>query len=414
MVKYIVIVGGSFGNKGSESMIYTVVNQFKKRHPDHEIVLFDCYPGCRKKSDDIYAFRIVNFDIFNLFLLTKSVGILFSIKQLIKNKIKIILNMEKKKETNLSLVNDILSKTKLIVDITGYGLSSHNQGIYNSLYWLMNIKMAYLHKIPFVVLPQTLGPFDFPFLHKKIISPLIKKYLFYPKYIFTRELKGLEDVRKIRQANVYREYDIVLQSNDNNLENIFEKHKAPKPKNIKINNSVCIIPNARLQDLVSKAKIIRMYDSIINHLITKGENVVILRHSLDDFKICNKIKNLFPNNENVLLLSDNYYPFELENILLQAKYVISSRYHGLIHAFKNNIPCLAIGWANKYQDLMESLSLGEYCFYYKDSIDNELIIKRIEQLEENYDKIKKTLSEKVLEIQSKNLFAEYELVQNPV
>ena len=299
MAKYIVVVGGSFGNKGSESMIYTVVNQFKKRYPDYEIVLFDCYPGCRNKGEDIYDFTIVNFDIFHLFLLTKSVGILFSVKQLIKNKIKIILNMETKKETNLSLINNILSKTKLIVDITGYGLSSHNQGIFNSLYWLMNIKMAYLHKIPFVVLPQTLGPFNFSFLHKIIVSPLIKKYLFYPKYIFARELKGFDDVRKIRQTNVYREYDIVLQSNDNDLENIFKKNKVPKPKNIKINNSVCIIPNARLLDSVSKAKIIRMYEGIINYLITKGENIVILRHSLDDLKICNKIKNSFPNDKNV-------------------------------------------------------------------------------------------------------------------
>ena len=75
---------------------------------------------------------------------------------------------------------------------------------------------------------------------------------------------------------------------------------------------------------------------------------------------------------------------------------------------------MAIGWANKYQDLMESLSLGEYCFYYKDSIDNELIIKRIDQFEKKYDEIKKILSEKVQEIQSKNLFAKYELVQNHV
>ena len=63
---------------------------------------------------------------------------------------------------------------------------------------------------------------------------------------------------------------------------------------------------------------------------------------------------------------------------------------------------------------MESLSLADYCFYYKDSVDNGLVIKRIDQLERNYDKIKKMLCEKVLEIQSKNLFAEYELVQNNV
>lgn len=409
MAKYLVIVGGNFINKGAESMTYISVDQLKRIYPHHEIVLLDYYPVLSTTEKELYNFRILNFGLPYIFLLVRSAaGILFSLKRLARGMFNLFHNRNTEKKVSLTLIREVLSDTELMVDISGYGLSSHNQPFIASLSCLMNIKMAYLYKIPYIILPQTLGPFRFSSFHKIIINSLIEKYLSYPKYIFVRESEGLKDVNEIRQTNVYKEYDIALQSKEYNLDNIFKRDQMPTFRTIKVNDYICIIPNVRLLELISETKVLRFYQNVISYLINKGEKIVILRHSLNDFEICSKIHRL-SRHENILLLNSCYYPFELENILLQTKYVISSRYHGLVHALKNNIPCVAIGWANKYNDLMESMSLGKYCFSHKDIGDHELIIRRLNELEKDYHRIKKILSHKIADIQESNIFTKYDI-----
>ena len=40
--------------------------------------------------------------------------------------------------------------------------------------------------------------------------------------------------------------------------------------------------------------------------------------------------------------------------------VITARYHGLVHAIKLGKPCFVIGWATKYQALIDAIDQQDY------------------------------------------------------
>ena len=46
--------------------------------------------------------------------------------------------------------------------------------------------------------------------------------------------------------------------------------------------------------------------------------------------------------------------------LKQFQFIVASRFHAIVHAFKNGIPCIALGWATKYYDLMKQFGQEQY------------------------------------------------------
>lgn len=56
-----------------------------------------------------------------------------------------------------------------------------------------------------------------------------------------------------------------------------------------------------------------------------------------------------------------YSAKELKGVLAHCDMLVGSRYHGLMGAISQGVPCVAIGWADKYQTLLSELSLAEYC-----------------------------------------------------
>jgi len=406
--KNIIIIGGSFFNKGAEAMTYAVVDQLKQNHPDSNIVLFDYHPTLTEEHKQRYAFEIVELTFPHLFRLTRSVGIALSGSFIIKKNIKKLLGRGIHIKVDMKKIVDILSNTELIVDISGYGLSAHYQPLIESLAYLMNIKLAQLFNIPYIILPQTLGHFKFSYLKGIFLTKSLLKYIHYPKYIFTREIKSFGFVREIRKANVFREPDIVLQTGKYNLENIFKTPPASLVQRENIgDNYIVVIPNIRLTKITSEKIVMRIYSSVIKAALSFNRRVVILRHSMDDCHICNKLKSLY-TQQDVILMNENYYPFELENIISNSEIVISSRYHGLVHAMENNVPVIAIGWADKYADIMKELGLEKYNVDVNKAVD-ALISDRIRELLRESNDVRAILHKKITAIQKNNILLRYNI-----
>ncbi|MBA7555618.1 hypothetical protein ES705_48294 [subsurface metagenome] len=223
----------------------------------------------------------------------------------------------------------------------------------------------------------------------------MKLYLKYPKRIFPREKEGLICVHKFTKKNVEQNYDIVLQNKGYNLANIYNKEVYFKEMKIE-SNSVGIIPNLRVIERVNQDEIYSIYRSLINRLIDAKKTVYIIRHSYEDLEICEKIKNLFPDNKSVRLISEDMNAMELENIIKQFDFVIASRYHSIIHSYKNGIPALVIGWATKYFELLENFDQIDYFFDGRDSIYIDEINNKIDKLIRNYKYEREKIIDKML------------------
>jgi colanic acid/amylovoran biosynthesis protein len=304
-----------------------------------------------------------------------------------------------------NLIEKTMKDAKFVLDISGYGINSQSINIkYSTISYLLQIKLAKKYNVPFYILPQSLGPFDYKLLHKIMFFPFIKLYFQYPEIIFPREVDGKESLKKFTTENVIRSYDIVLQTEQYKINNILKNSYDSKIDYKLLNNGVAIIPNKNLFSFSNTEEIYNIYYKIISKLLELNKKVFIIRHSNGDKEFCKNLKEKFSNNKNIYLFNEEYYPFELEKMISKLDYVISSRYHGLVHAYKNNKPCLVLGWAIKYQRLMEDFKQDDFCFDCRNSLEEKKIIKSLEKLDENFENHSKIIEEKLEDIQKNNIF----------
>lgn len=372
--KNIIILGGAFSNKGAQAMTFTVVDQIKRRFPDQDIYLFS--------TEDFERADVVNrLYKFNFMPWTP------------RGRVKLLLGPFVKDCGRHALrhkeIKDILNRTLFIINISGYALSSQ-WGFSSSLGYLINIMIAKKYSIPFYILPQTFGPFDYPLIQKLILFPLLKICLNYPRKIFMRETEALRYAQKFTRSNVERHHDIVLQKTEYNLSNIYSKEISFKHFTI-VPNSVCIIPNARVFDITEPTLLYAAYQSMVRILIDSGITIYILRHSEEDLKICRSIKSFFQNDTRVQLIEDDLNAIELENTLGRFDFVVASRYHSIIHSYKKGVPAIVLGWAQKYSELVREFDQAEYYFDCRNKIDiddlNAKLSKMVEKWAHEKDKI---------------------------
>jgi len=384
------IVGGQLFNKGAQAMTFTVVDQIKKRFQDKDVYLFSTQDFNRdEKEKNIYDFNILPWD------LKSKLWLLYSGNKLFKED-------THKYDHIKDNIKEIINSTNFFIDVSGYALSSQ-WGWLTSVNYLLDIMIAKKYSIPYYIFPQSIGPFDYPLKYKIFLYPLLRLYLKYPEKIFPREKEGLECIYKFRRKNVEKKYDIVLQNQGFNLTNIFKK--KVNLKNIKIeDNSIGIIPNSRVVERVNSEEIYSIYELIIKKLINAKKMVYILRHSHEDLIICEKIKEFFSDNKNVILISDDLNAIELENIIKQFDFIIASRYHSIVHSYKNGVPALVIGWATKYFELLRDFDQLDYFFDCRNNISIGEIDNKLDNMIKNYSNEKNKILYKINSMQKENIF----------
>jgi colanic acid/amylovoran biosynthesis protein len=219
-----------------------------------------------------------------------------------------------------------------------------------------------------------------------------------------REKEGLAYVRIFSKNNVAKTYDIVLQNEGYNLSNIYYDSSNIQFHDVQIDSkAVGIIPNLRVIERINQNEFYWIYKKLINQLINAKKQVYILRHSVEDLEICKNIKKLFPNNTDVQLIADDLACIELENIIKQFDFVIASRYHSIVHSYKNGVPALVIGWATKYFELLETFNQQDYLVDTRNGIDVSKIDIKLDTLLRNYENEREKIIEKMAIIRQNSI-----------
>ena len=123
---------------------------------------------------------------------------------------------------------------------------------------------------------------------------------------------------------------------------------------------VCVVPNYRMVDKTSSAegeKYLYFLVRCVRLLRELGEEVIFLIHEGEqDYQlamtVCEKVGLNIP-----ILVEDD--PVFAKGILGASKVVIGSRYHALIGALSQGVPCLGTGWSHKYVALFEDYGVPE-------------------------------------------------------
>ena len=123
---------------------------------------------------------------------------------------------------------------------------------------------------------------------------------------------------------------------------------------------VGFVVNRRLYEQYGKERILPKYVRILEQLLGYGKEVYLLCHANDDLDICEELKQKFEDKDSIHVINKVLSCFEFQKLARNFDYVVAARYHSIVHSYKECIPCVALGWAVKYQELLELMDQKSY------------------------------------------------------
>ena len=389
------IKGGEFNNKGAEAMTLVALYNIKKRDPSARIYILCEGPKC--------PFELINDPVFlkvSPYFLDVEFGdnSISTKKKILKDYIKLFvptkINYVGKQNQTLKIINSI----DVVIDISGFALSSKwGEAIADNYIKWIDLLKANGAKI--YLMPQSFGPFHFDQeLMRKIKSSLEKC-----DHIFAREEQGYQDLAEIGLTNVTKSLDSVLVDKEYDPSYVirdFDSYREDYP--VRSKHNVGIVPNARLFDRgnASREKLISLYSDIINCHINDNYSYFLISHAGEDLGICGEIKSKFLHHRNVVLFDHVLYSFNFEQFAGKLDYIVASRYHSIVHAYRSGTPCAIIGWSDKYDEIAKAFGQERYIIN-----TDSLCLDNIIALDDNYKRESTRIMERLQTAQKSSCYS---------
>ena len=388
-MRNIIITGGGMENKGAQAMTLIAVHELRERFPNHRIYLYSPVDLANPKLDK----RAFSFDFIGWYPLK------FSHCQHNPLQRGMILLRSR---SELLEAEAVYRNTDFLVDISGYALGSNwSDKICND--FLDILEFANGFDIPVYLMPQSFGPFNFCEERQKL-NARIQKLLPTAKVIFAREQEGCDAlVKTYGLKNVRLAHDLVLSNAGIDLNNVFTSVPVLHLPEIQF-NSVAVIPNSMNTSVGDQDAVLKLYRAAIRTLLSRGKTVYLVSHSAMDSALCGLLKDAFVSTEAVILLDRDFSCIEFNELVKKFQYLVASRFHSIVHAFKNGIPCIALGWATKYRDLLKLFDQEAYVLDVRVPIGAEQVTAAIARMDAQYADEAAKIQAGLAAIQKENVF----------
>lgn len=383
-MSYVIITGASIENLGAESMTCIAIEMAKNIAPDSEIII--------STSDKLGVQSKINYKTCSYSFPTymechyKSV-----IGRFLSSKIDML---------DDCFLEKILPFTKAIIDVSGYAFSTiwgGTKALYN---YLNKLFVANMYGISYYIMPQSFGPFIYESKKDKLCVEYLMRLLFKSvKCLYVREKAGKKYLREAGVKNIRLCPDMVLLYK----RKIHYSYYRKELKNVDIGickkKSVAIIPNQKvIEKTDNKNEYILALETIASQLYEKGYSVYFAAHCKLDLELINNIKC---NMEFIDFTDAGAQAFD--KVVEQFEFVISSRYHASVHAYRNNVPVISLGWEEKYIELMSILSQEKFCYEcHKKIIDINAVVNMVNEMIESIDFQKKTIANNLSRLRGNN------------
>lgn len=388
-MRNIIITGGELFNKGAQAMTFITVNELRKRFPNRRIYLLSEMDLERP----IFEREQYKFDFMGWY------PIKFARCQ---HNLFLRLFCKLRNGRELTEAENIYKNCDAMIDISGYALGS-NWSDATCHRYLDHLEFAKAFGIPVYLMPQSFGPFEFEG-DRKSLDARIRRLLPTVKVICAREQEGYDAlVSTYGLTNVRLAHDLVLCNKGVQLSNIYKTIPLYDLPEIR-EHSVGIIPNSRNAEVGSDNAVMTLYDEIIASALARRKTVYLLSHSNADAKLCGAIKERFEKETSVVLLDQDFCCLEFNELVKKFDYLIASRFHSIVHAYKNGVPCIALGWATKYHDLLKLFGQEQYVFDIRGEIGAAEMLEAVNRMDAKYPEESKRIQRGLSALQEENVF----------
>ena len=315
-------------NKGAQLMLFSVVDRMKKYDPSAEFILSS------------YSFNKLNQVVkdYDRVFLSRSLAARVKMK---------MMKMLGLKQRDLML-KALPKKIDVALDAGGYQFGDSWNHSEEDIAWIRRYYSALKERgAKIIMLPQAFGPFE-----KETSRKMISTAAGFADLIFPRDPESLAHLQQI--FGTVKHFDIY-----GDFTNLLSYAKNDTPKG---DDKICFILNQKMiagAADISEQEYISFFVRMISHVRSKSENeIVLLNHEgAGDLALCNKVNAHF---DGALHVITGQNALQIKEFLSGCLFVVSSRYHGIISALSQQVPCLATSWSHKYEELYREFELPHF------------------------------------------------------
>jgi polysaccharide pyruvyl transferase WcaK-like protein len=323
---FIELRGVGFVNKGAELMLHTILYCVKKEIPEARFIMERSTTSPFKKKWEHGIYTKFKFKKFGL----KSDTFSFLIPAFFLNKFGYA------KESQVSCVLD--ASGFAYGDIWGARLAGKGMADHITE-WKKRGKKV-------ILLPQAFGPFSNMDLRRKMEIILEQADL-----VFARDKTSYNYLNEFGIANgrldLKPDFTNLIAGT---LPEYFDSSKF----------EVAVIPNAKMIK-VTEDKVSERYAHFLKEVIEVTHELgykpfFLLHEGKADRDLIETVNNSLSTPIPVI---DEMNPLHVKGIIGASRAVVTSRFHGLVSALSQAVPCLATGWSHKYEMLLADYDYPE-------------------------------------------------------
>lgn len=251
-----------------------------------------------------------------------------------------------------------------VLDASGFAYSDQ-WGLFNVRALSRLVEKYSRNHMKVILLPQAFGPFKNYAIRREMSKAIDKSSL-----VFARDKISLQHVLSLGDYN----HKVKLFPDFTNLVPGYLPEYIDSSKMLGV-----VIPNYRMIDKTDK-KISSHYidflsNCIIQLSILKIQPVILIHETGRDIELATSIRNKAGMSVEIIRERD---PLKIKGIIGKSFLVVASRYHAIVSALSQSIPCLGTGWSHKYYQLFEDYGVAE--FFVSVDQDKNLVNSRLREL----------------------------------
>lgn len=130
---------------------------------------------------------------------------------------------------------------------------------------------------------------------------------------------------------------------------------------------------------ISHETVINFYCKVMDEIWAANPELNILmlpqlfcgrEYALNDVELFRDLAKA-KNDSRIIITADCYSSDIQQTLISKAKYVIGARYHSIVFALNQGVPCIALSYEHKMAGLLETLGKTEWCIEFSKTLDSK-------------------------------------------
>ena len=242
---------------------------------------------------------------------------------------------------------------------------------------LFHLRLAQIFKRPLVYYGRSFGPFPMETERNREFKKISMNMLHYFSFLSIRDHKTELLADELGVPYVSSVDSAFLDSPKVEIPYELQRAIGDKPYMVFVPNY--LLWHYAYKGRISHETVINFYCNVMDEIWRADPDINILmlpqlfcgrEYALKDVELFRDLAKA-KNDSRVVVAADCYSSDVQQTLIHEAKYVIGARYHSIVFALNQGVPCIALSYEHKISGLLETLGKSEWCVEFSKTLDSD-------------------------------------------